>query len=340
MNDTPQHLTAARPRQRKVVMYAYHDAQILDITGPLEVFGRTARWLRDRGLTADLGYRVEIIADEKGLIRTSSGMQLYAERSFRDMDEEIDTLLISGGPGHRAAMENTELLEWIRGYLPKTTRLGSVCNGALILAKAGLLEGRKATTHWDYCDELREESEDIEVIDDAIHTRDGKIYTSAGVTAGMDLALAMVEEDWGSAVALATAQELVMFLKRPGGQSQFSRHLEAQILESDGLGLVVLWMLERLDGDLGVAALAQKAALSERHFARRFRAEMGMTPGRYVEIARVEAARRKLEATQLSIKLIAVECGFSSPEIMRRAFQRILGVPPNGYRTRFQSSQN
>ena len=141
MHDKPRHLTAARTRQRKVVMYAYDDAQIIDITGPLEVFGRTARWLRDRGLTADLGYRVEIIADKKGLFRCSSGIQLYSERSFRDMEEEIDTLLISGGPGHRAAMENTELLEWIRGYQTKTKRLASVCNGALIPAKAGLHEG-------------------------------------------------------------------------------------------------------------------------------------------------------------------------------------------------------
>jgi transcriptional regulator GlxA family with amidase domain len=208
----------------------------------------------------------------------------------------------------------------------------------MILARAGLLDDASATTHWEYFDELAESGNEVDVDRNAIFVRNGNVFTSAGVTAGMDMALAMVEDDWGQAVALAVAQQLVMYLKRPGGQSQFSNHLKAQSLESDRLQRLQLWMLDHLDQDLRVDALAARAAMSERTFARRFVAEAGITPAKFVEQARIQAARRRLEEGRLPVESIALRCGFHSAENMRRSFVRVLGVSPTDYRERFRSA--
>ena len=320
-----------------VVMLGYDDAQILDITGPLEVFSRSARWLRDKGLCSELAYRVELVAAKAGPLRTSSGICLIAERSYADV-KRADTLLVAGGIGCHGAMEDPAVLRWIRTVAPRVTRLGSVCTGALVLGRAGLLDGKSATTHWDYVDRLGKLGQAIRVQPDAIFVRDGNLYTSAGVTAGMDMALSMVESDWGQPAALAVAQELVMFLKRPGGQSQFSSHLAAQFSEDDKLRELQLWILDHLDGDLSVPELAARVAMSERNFARRFSAGVGVSPAHYVARTRLEAARRRLEENNLRIAQVARRCGFGTEETMRRIFIAELGVSPSDYRERFRSS--
>jgi len=334
---TPMSASAARLRRRPhhVVMLAYPDVQILDVTGPLEVFSRAARWIQDNGLRRDLAYRVEIVAPRAGALATSSGMRLLAERAYRDVTS-ADTLLVAGGRGHAAAGAQAPLLAWLRRMASRVTRLGSVCNGALILAASGLLEGRRATTHWAYLEELKK-SVGHGVCQDAIYTRDGNVYTSAGVTAGMDMALAMLEEDHGGAVALAVARELVLFLKRPGGQSQFSDYLAAQFSEEAGLRELQLWMLAHLDQDLSVPRLAEKIAMSERSFARHFVDGVGVAPGHYVRQIRITAARRKLEQTDLPLLQIARRCGFGTPESLRRSFIAALGVTPGAYRERFRA---
>jgi transcriptional regulator GlxA family with amidase domain len=324
-----------RRRPHHVVMLAYPDVQILDVTGPLEVFSRAARWMQDHGLRRDLAYRVEIVAPRAGIFATSSGVRLIAERAYREVTS-ADTLLVSGGRGYTAARAHAPLLAWLRRMASRVTRLGSVCNGALILAASGLLEGRRATTHWAYLEELKK-SVGHGVCHDDIYTRDGNVYTSAGVTAGMDMALAMLEADHGGAVALAVARELVLFLKRPGGQSQFSDYLAAQFSEDADLRELQLWMLEHLDRDLSVPRLAERIAMSERSFARHFVGRVGVAPGHYVRQIRVTAARRKLEQTDLPLQQIARRCGFGTPESLRRGFIAALGVTPGAYRERFRA---
>jgi transcriptional regulator GlxA family with amidase domain len=321
----------------QVVMLGYPDAQILDITGPLEVFSRTSRWLVDHDHVAHPAYQVEIAAELPGPFSTSCGVELIASRGFDD-PRPIDTLLVTGGLGFRQAGDKESVLDWLRDRSRSVTRLGSICTGSIILARAGLLDHQIATTHWAYCEELARAGEDVSVDADAIYVRNGALYTSAGVTAGMDMALAMVEEDWGQAVALAVAQELVMYLKRPGGQSQFSNHLRAQNIDSDRLQKLQLWILDHLSDDLTVRLMAKKAAMSERTFARRFVEAAGITPAKFVEQARVQAARRRLEESALPIETIAARCGFGSTETLRRSFLRELGVAPSAYRDRFRSS--
>ncbi|HEY2345622.1 MAG TPA: GlxA family transcriptional regulator [Xanthomonadaceae bacterium] len=319
----------------RVVMFAYPDAQILDVTGPLEVFGRAARWLRDKGIARGLAYTVEVVATEPGPFATSSGVRLVAERAWRDV-KQADTLFVTGGIGYRKVIEDEAALAWIRTMAGKVQRLGSICTGALVLARTGLLEGKSATTHWAYCNELAKAAARTRVDPDAIFVRNGKLYTSAGVTAGMDMALAMVEEDWGQAAALGVARELVLFLKRPGGQSQFSNQLAAQFSDDDPIRELQLWMLERLDKDLSIPRLAARVAMSERNFARRFTESVGMAPGQYVTRIRVDAARRKLEESAVPISQIVRRCGFGTLESLRRAFAAHVGVAPSSYRERFR----
>lgn len=318
-------------------MLGYPDAQILDITGPLEVFSRAARWLCDKGVTRNEVYQVELVASIAGPFATSSGIRLVAERAYRQVTR-ADTLLISGGRGTKAVMVDAGLLAWIRRMKPKVKRLGSVCTGALILAHAGLLDRKAATTHWEYADQLAGIDPSIRIQRDDIYVRDGNIYTSAGVTAGIDMALAMVEQDWGQPTALGVAQELVMFLKRPGGQSQFSSQLAAQFSEDDKLRELQLWILDHLQEDLSVPRLAAKAVMSERNFARRFAQTVGVTPAQYVSTVRLEAARRKLEENDLQISQVARRCGFGTQETMRRSFVSELGVSPSDYRERFRGA--
>ena len=314
-------------------MLGFPQAQVLDITGPLEVFSRTSRWLADhRGARAP-AYETALVAARAGPFATSGGLELVATKRYSDAGP-IDTLLVAGGIGFEAVVRDRAQLRWIAEQSRRVQRLGSICNGALLLAAAGLLDGKPATTHWAYLERLATLAPRARVDRDALYVRAGNIYTSAGVTAGMDLALALVEQDHGKAVALAVAQELVLFLKRPGGQSQFSRHLEAQ-KRDDLFGELELWMLDNPRADLSVEGLARRMSMSPRHFARQFRARLGASPGAYVRRLRVEQARRRIEDGASQLKRIARDCGFADEQALRRSFHDLVGITPAEYRARF-----
>lgn len=323
-------------RTHRVVMLAYPGVQILDVSGPLEVFARTSRWLRDHHDLQRDAYEIELVAPAAGWVETSGGLGLFAARRYADM-RRADTLLIAGGIGYRELMQDRKVLSWIREQATKVGRIGSVCTGALLLAAAGLLDGKSATTHWAYFNRLAEVAKNVRVERDAIFVQCDGIYTSAGVTAGMDMALAMVELDWGKAVALVVAQELVMYLKRPGGQSQFSRHLAAQ-RRDDVFGNLELWILDHLDADLSVENLARRADMSPRHFARLFAQSMGMTPAAYVRRLRIEHARSRIESGVTRAKQVARESGFGDEQSLRRAFRQTMGITLADYRSRFAGS--
>jgi transcriptional regulator GlxA family with amidase domain len=326
--------TATRGAMR-IAMLAFPDVQVLDVMGPLEVFSRTSRWLRDHGKRADHVYEVEIIGLQRGPFLTSSGLRLYADRGIAEAGRGIDTLMIAGGLGVRQYRTHAPLLKWIRRQSGQVRRLASICTGAFLLAEAGLLEGRRATTHWNHCEDFARDFPDVQLEPDTIFVQEGSLYTSAGVTAGMDLALALVEEDFGREVALAAARELVMFLKRPGGQAQFSAQLAVQLAEHEPLRELQTYILERPGDDLSIERLARRVAMSPRNFARVFMREVGATPARFVASVRVETARRLLEETSEPLETICEKSGLGTPETMRRAFLRVLGVPPGQYRERF-----
>ncbi len=326
-------------RTRKVAMLIFPGLQALDAVGPLEVFSTANRLLERTRPGRPAPYALELLAREATPVRTSSGYDLTPHRSVRDVRGPLDTLLVAGGEGAREARFDPVLLAFLRGQAPRARRVASVCTGAFLLAEAGLLEGRRVTTHWYAYDELADAYPQLRIERDPIFIRDGSIYTSAGVTSGMDLALALVEEDLGKRVALTVARWLVLFLKRPGGQSQFSAPLAQQEAEREPLRELQAWIPEHLGEDLSVAALARRVAMSPRNFARVFAREVECTPARLVEEARLEAARRALEDTDEGVDGVAARCGFASAEVMRRAFLRALYVAPNDYRRRFRGAR-
>ncbi len=315
---------------RRIVIVAFPRVQTLDVLGPAEVFA-TATLLATKG-----GYEVEVVAPEPGPLATSS-VALHPDRTLAECSGRIDTLLVAGGRGVQQAARDERVVDWLTAAAKRSRRVASVCTGAFLLAQAGLLDGRRATTHWASCGELARRHPGVTVEDDPIFVRDGGVYTSAGVTAGMDLALALVEEDLGREVALETARWLVLFLKRPGGQAQFSAQLAAQMAERQPLRELQEWLPDHLHEDLSVPALARRACMSERNFARAFREETGVTPAAYVEAARLERARIALETGGEPVEAIARQAGFGTVETMRRAFRRRVGVSPAAYRGRFQA---
>jgi len=315
---------------RRIVIVAFPDVQLLDVVGPLEVFSIAT------AMDPRADYSVDVVTIDGAPARGTSGLPIVPHRRAAAVRGPLDTLLVAGGIGSRAASSDAALLRWVRSAAARSTRVASVCTGAFVLASAGLLDGRRVTTHWRACDELQRAYPNLTVDADPIFVRDGNIATSAGVTAGMDLALAFVEEDFGRDAALAVARQLVLFVRRPGGQSQFSAQLSAQHAQRSGLRDLQTYIAEQPTEDLSVAALASRAAMSPRHFARAFRDEVGLTPAVYVERTRVEHARRLLETTDLGFGEIANLSGFGSVETMRRAFTRRLGVAPSDYRNRFQ----
>jgi transcriptional regulator GlxA family with amidase domain len=319
----------------RVAMVTFTNAQVLDVVGPLEVFSRAGRIVTDEGRRGPSPYSVEILARRAGPVVTSSGIALVASRSYRALRGGVDTLFVAGGIGVEAALKDRALIRWLERMSRRVVRLASVCTGAFLLAEAGLLDGKRAATHWHSCEKLAARYPHVCVDPDPIFVRAGNVYTSAGVTAGMDLALALVEQDHGAGVAREVARELVLFLKRPGGQSQFSVQLETQLGDRSALGELQAWMSDHLAADLSVESLAKRAAMSPRNFARVFVQSLGTTPARHVEKLRVEAARRRLEESRAGVEEIAAQCGFGTRESMRRAFARTLKVSPSAYRSRF-----
>jgi transcriptional regulator GlxA family with amidase domain len=316
---------------RRIVVVVYPGIQSLDAVGPVEVFS-TAN--REAGRTA---YTTEIVATTGPMVRAMSGLELGVDHRLRGLRGALDTLVVAGGDGTVEAIQDGALLDGVRRLAGRARRVTSVCSGAFILAEAGLLDGRRATTHWSVCELLAQRYPSITVEPDPIFVRDGNVYTSAGVTAGMDLALALVEDDLGRDIALAVARRLVLFLRRPGNQSQFSAQLAAQVAQRGTLQDVQQWIADHPDADLSVAKMAARAGMSERNFARCFRDEVGVTPGRYVEAARVEVARRLLEETDESVARVASSSGFGTAETMRRVFLRALRTGPTEYRRRFRA---
>ncbi len=322
-------------RHHRVAILVYPGVDLLDVAGPSEVFSAARRAVAASGGRG--GYSVEILSNSRHLaIETDSAVSLLAHQSYIGFREPIDTLLVAGGQGSTDAANDRALLRWLRRMAPRVRRLGSVCTGAFVLAAAGLLDGRQATTHWKCCRELALQYPQITVDPDPIFIRDGNVITSAGVTAGMDLALALVEEDFGRAAALWIARHLVLFARRPGGQSQFSVLLELQAADREPLRELQTWIAEHLDQDLTVERLAERVHMSPRNFARVFQRQVGWTPARFVERLRVEAARRRLEESSAGLAQLARECGFGSADSLRRSFARILRVAPADYRHRFR----
>lgn len=326
---------------KRIVMLAFTDVQVLDVVGPLEVFNVATRLLErgEANATRGSGYETELVAPAAGPVRTSGGIELIARRDLRSVRGPVDTLIVPGGLGARAVVSQPAVIGWVRRAAKRARRVASVCTGTLLLAEARLTSGRRVTTHWAFADELARRYPETTVDPDPVYIKDRDVYSSAGVTAGMDLALALVEEDFGRDLALRVARWLVLFLKRPGGQSQFSTQLASQVAEREPIRDLQTWIVDHVSEDLSVEALATRAAMSPRNFARVFTREVRMTPARFVERARVECARRKLEDSRASIEEIARDCGFGGAETMRRAFLRNVRVAPADYRNRFHTAR-
>lgn len=332
---TPTRTPDPAAPSREVAILVYPGVQSLDLAGPLEVFSG-AQLLLDLQARPERGYRVSVLSADGAPLTTSSGLALVPHGSLAEAPARIDTLIVAGGYGAPDAAADEALIAWLKRAAPLARRTASVCSGAFLLAAAGLLDGRRATTHWAAASELARRHPRVQVDPEPIFLRDGPIWTSAGVTAGMDLALALVEEDLDREIALTIARHLVLFLRRPGGQSQFSAALDVQQPERRPLREAQRYALEHPAADLSVQAMAERAHMSPRHFARSFRAEVGITPARYVERVRVEAARRRLEDTCEPVAAVAAACGFGTAETLRRVLIRTLGVGPAEYRRRFQ----
>jgi transcriptional regulator GlxA family with amidase domain len=323
------------PQPKKIVMLSVPPAQGVDVIGPLEAFGIASR-MREQS-TGRCGYETELVTSAADLaLATSSGVKIVAHRHYQQVNGRVDTLLIAGGTGTRGPRD-PQLLAWLRRMARQARRMCSVCTGAFLLADAGLLDGKRATTHWRFVESFARKHPGVSWDPNPIFVKDGSIYTSAGITAGMDLALALIEEDYGSTLALDVARHMVIFLRRPGSQAQFSVALAAQAAERRSLHELQVWIAENLAKDLSVEALAARTSMSTRNFARVFAHELGQTPARYVEQVRIEAVRAQLASTEDTLDQIASRCGFSSAELLRRCFLRHFGIAPSQYRRHFHT---
>ena len=316
---------------RVIEVLAFPSVQLLDVTGPLQVFASANDLIAEAGGTPP--YVIRVVAQGGQGVTASAGVGLMAG-PLPPVDAALDTLVVPGGQGVETAAADPALVDWVRARAKQARRTASVCTGAFLLAASGVLDGRRAVTHWSFCAELARRFSAVRVEPDPIFVRDGPVWTSAGVTAGIDLALALVEQDLGRTVALAVARYLVVFLKRPGGQAQFSATLLLQTAE-DKFGALHDWINGHLADDISLPVLACQAGMSERSFSRRYTEATGLTPGRAVERLRVEAARRMLSESRLPVKRVSQRCGFGSEETMRRSFLRLLAATPQDYRARF-----
>jgi transcriptional regulator GlxA family with amidase domain len=318
---------------RVIEVLVYPAVQLLDVTGPVQVFASANDIVSEAGGMPP--YALRVVAKGGASVIASAGIEL-ASNPLPRIGAALDTLMIAGGPGIETASTDPALLKWVRERTKTARRVASVCTGAFMLAASGVLDGRRATTHWSCCAELARRFPAVRVESDPIFVRDGAVWTSAGVTAGIDLALALVEEDLGRDVALAVARYLVVFLKRPGGQAQFSTMLSLQSAE-DKFGALHAWIARHLADEISLPVLARQAGMSERSFSRRYAEATGLTPVHAVERLRVEEARRLLSESRLPVKRISQRCGFGSEETMRRSFLRLLAATPQAYRARFST---
>ncbi|HEV2621765.1 MAG TPA: GlxA family transcriptional regulator [Frateuria sp.] len=320
------------PSIRTIGLLAYDDMQALDLVGPLDVFGTANSF--GRGVPT---YRLCVIGPSTRVVRAENGLAVMPEYALEDAPP-LDTLLIPGGAGARHGMNcDARLLTWLHERIPLTRRVVAVCTGVYILAATGLLEGRTVTTHWQFADDLARRHPDLRLEPDRLFLRDGHFATSGGLTAGMDLALALVEEDLGAPAALSVARHLVMYVRRPGNQAQFSVPLAAQAQGNLRMSALVDWLIAHLDGQLSIERMAEQVAMSTRHFRRVFAETFSVTPARFVERLRLEQACLRLTVSRASVERVAAGVGFNSADAFRRAFRTRYGVTPNEYRERFSS---
>lgn len=331
---------------RHIGIFIYPSADILDIAGPAEVFAFANLMLTLQGVVKQPAYVIEVLAEKTGIVTTLMGLQIVATHAYGEANEAFDTLIIAGGfvpagffqgieVGNPLMFKNPVLMDWIRTMSTQVRRLASVCTGSFALAESGVLNGLRATTHWDFCQRLALDYPEVIVEPNQIFIQENNIFTSGGITSGIDLALAMVEDDWGHSIALAVARYIVVFLKRQGGQSQFSNYLTTEAINRPDVRALQTWIMAHPTEDHRVDTLAARMCMSPRNFARLFLLETGITPAKYVEMARIDTARHYLESSTLSIETIAEKSGFIDPERMRRSFIRQLGVNPKSYRERF-----
>jgi transcriptional regulator GlxA family with amidase domain len=323
---------------RQVVILATPYAQSLEIAGPVEVFAMVRNKLRQAGRNRLGGYSVEVVSATNSLtIQNSSGLKILAHRSWRNINYEIDTLLVAGGVNVWAGSEEPELLDWLRERSARARRFGSICSGAFVLAEAGLLDGKRVTTHWGFCQRLEKQYPALIVDPEPIFIKEGSLYTSAGVTSGIDLAISMVEEDFGIDIALRIARTLVLFLRRSSGQHQFSTALAFQVSSRIPLRELPIYILEHLGEPLTVEHLASRVSMSVRNFSRVFVQEFGLTPAAFVEKLRLDTAKRLVEESGRSFAEVAQHCGLGSVDSFRRSFQNEFGFTPTQLRRRVRS---
>jgi transcriptional regulator GlxA family with amidase domain len=324
----PRHAKASRPPH--VVFVAISPIQALDLVGPFEVFSRVAR------LGLARGYRLSVV--HTGAVHASCGLSFGPSTHYRRLEGSPDTLLVAGGEGAERGEFSADLLRWIARTARRSRRVGSICTGAYVLGAAGVLDGRRAVTHWAFCRDLAQRYTKVSVEMEPIYIRDGKVYTSAGITAGIDLALALVEEDYGATVSRRIAKDLVLYLRRSGDQAQFSNVLAMQASDRQPIAELVAWINDHLHEAVSVDRMAAHLAISPRHFARIVVKETGHPPGKLLELLRVEAAKRMLETSNIPVKQISSSCGFGNSSSLRRAFARWLHLSPQDYRQRFHRS--
>jgi len=317
----------------RVAILAPPGVQLLDVAGPSDVFAEANRQ------SGSTHYQTQVIGYTRGPVLASSGLSLMADRSIDDPVEPVDILLIAGSPQMTDQPIPAEVVKWVKDTAEQSTRYGSVCSGAFVLAETGLLRGRRATTHWSQAAEFGRRFPQIMLEPDRIFTEDGPVWTSAGVTAGIDLALALIEQDIGAELALMVARQLVVFLKRPGGQSQFSSHLASQVAQKAPVKDIQNYILTNVTNVLTVAALSDRAGMSKRNFARLFREDAGMTPAEFVERVRLDEAKRLLDDLTIPMQRVAQRAGFGEMIRMRRAFLRTIGVTPGAYRRSFAKAK-
>ncbi len=322
-------MTEQPTAEPRIVIVTFQTAQILDVTGPLEVFSSASRFL------PSVHYRTEVVTVAGGSVTASCGLE-FASSPIREVRGPVDTVMVAGGADMDAAAVDEQLLDQVRRLAADARRVTSVCSGAFVLAAAGLLRGKRATTHWAECEQLHAAYPEVTVDLDSIYVHDGNVWTSAGVTAGIDLALALLADDHGHAAAATVARQLVVYLQRSGGQAQFSSLLAGQTADSEPVRDLLAWLRDHLADDLSVAALARQVNLSERQFTRVFKAEVGATAADHVEAVRLDSACRLLESTNRTIEQIARACGFGTPETMNRTFRRRLDTTPGEHRHHFR----
>lgn len=320
-------------KPRRIAFLLFDQCDLLDVTGPAAVFDSASRSFLASGVTGQPPFELRYFSADGGLVMTRQNLAVQTEPLPTPASGDIHTVIVVGGTGVEESCD-ARLVGWLRAHHHVIDRIASVCTGAFILALAGLLDGRRAVTHWEDCEELQTRFPDVEVSPNCIFTEDGGVWTSAGVSTGIDLALAMVEEDCGHELALTVARRLVVFLKRPGGQTQFSTALRGQAATGP-LASLLRWIADNLDSDLRAEALADRANMSLRNFYRAFVEATGLPPAEWVEASRLEVARRLLEQTEQTADQVALRAGFGSYERMRKTFARCLGVAPAAYRERF-----